>query len=108
MPTPARYRRLEDTGSVNTIALVKLEGGLEDPVAAWIRRDGRACILVVAPAERRTWPGGIELQFRSLVGQIAASPHPLLENAATVSIVFDPPQESGDDGTVSDDEIVMR
>jgi len=101
------YRTLTQPIGVDVVALNMFGGDIGDPIAAWINVDNQVVVQVVAPADRATWDDVEENQFRAAVRELAAT-HDLLDRTGQVSVLFDPPDVSVDDGTSPIGEIIER
>jgi len=101
------YRVLTRPIGSDVIALREFGGGLGDPVAAWVKVDGRVVLRVVAPQLRSAWDVTTEEHFRQAVRRLAAA-HDLLGRSGPVTLLFDPPQTSVDDGTSPSGETIER
>lgn len=99
------YRTLVEPIGIEVVALNAFGGDIGDPIAAWIKIDNRIVVQILAPHRRATWGDATEERFRATVRELAAV-HPLLEKTGQVSVVFDPPDVSVDDGTSPIGEII--
>ena len=89
------------------VSLSAFGGEFGDPMAAWIKVGNAVVVQGVAPDRRATWGAATEERFRDAVRELAAT-HPLLERTGQVSVLFDPPDTSVDDGTSPIGEIIER
>jgi hypothetical protein len=92
---------------VDVIALEEYGGGIDDPVAAWIRAGRDVVLQVVAPHAWNDWSQDSKERFRRAVRDLAAT-HDLLGRDGDVTVLFDPPQTSIDDGTAPSGEAIER
>lgn len=107
MDKHSQYRTLDQAIGIDVVALTAFGGSLGDPVAAWIKVDGRVVVEVLAPIVRNIWGDETEARFRQSVRELAAE-HDLLGRTGSVSVLFDPPQTSVDDGTTPLGEPIRR
>lgn len=101
------YRTLDESVGIDVVSLNAFGGDFGDPMAAWIKVGNSVVIQAVAPDRRATWGEATEERFRAAVRDLAAT-HPFLEKTGQVSVLFDPPDVSVDDGTSPLGEVVER
>lgn len=101
------YRILDSSAGIDVVSVNTFGGDFGDPMAAWIKVGNSVVVQVVAPERRAAWDEATEERFKEAVRSLAAT-HPLLERRGQVSVLFDPPDISQDDGTSSIGELIRR
>lgn len=101
------YRTITGAVGVDVVALSAFGGELGDPIAAAVQVDGRTALRVIAPVARRSWDAQTAAQFRAEVHRLAAT-HDLPGGAGSVTVHFDPPDATADDGSEPAGEPVER
>jgi hypothetical protein len=104
--TPPGYRTIDQPVGAEVIAIDGYGGQYGDPIAAWIKVEGWVRLQVVAAPDRDTWTSADEERFRQAVRNIAET-HPDLPMTG-VTLLFDPPRLSVDDGSTPLGEPVAR
>ncbi len=107
MTSAPAYRTLDRSVGIDVVSLNAFGGDFGDPMAAWIKVGNSVVVQVVAPDRRATWGEATEERFRAAVRKLAAT-HLLLERTGQVSVLFDPPDTSVNDGTSPIGEIIAR